>query len=116
VAKCMTLLMNSDIEAERYIISAENRYYKDITAKIAEGFGLKPPSLLARPWMMGVAWRWAALVALFTGKAPAIDKTSAEAASKVVRFDNTRIKKAVGIEFRAIDETVAEVCAAMRNN
>lgn len=114
VAKCMILLMNSGIEAERYIISAENRYYKDIAARIAEGFDLKPPSLLARPWMMGIAWRWAALIALFNGKAPAIDKTSAEAASKIVRFDNTKIKKAVGIEFRAMDETVAEICKAMR--
>jgi nucleoside-diphosphate-sugar epimerase len=113
VAKCMILLMNSDIEAERYIVSAENRYYKDVTAKIAKGFGLKAPSLLARPWMMGIAWRWAALVAMFTGKAPAIDKTSAEAASKVIRFDNSKIKKAVEIEFREIDETVSEVCGAM---
>lgn len=114
VAKCMILLMNSDIEAERYIISAENRYYKDITTKIAEGFGLKPPSILAQPWMMGIAWRWAALATMFTGKAPAIDKTSAEAATKVVQFDNSKIKKAVGIEFRSIDETIREVCVAMR--
>lgn len=114
VAKCMILLMNSNIEAERYIVSAENRYYKDITAKIAEGFGLKPPSQFARAWMMGIAWRWATLVALLTGKAPAIDKTSAEAASKIIQFDNSKIKKAVGIEFRAIDETIAEVCAAMK--
>jgi len=63
---------------------------------------------------MGIAWRWAALVALFTGKAPAIDKTSAEAASKLIAFDNTKIKKAIGIEFRAIDETVNEVCKAMK--
>jgi len=114
VAKCMILLMNSDIEAERYIISAENRYYKDVTTKIAEGFGLKPPSVPARRWMMGLAWRWAALVALLTGKAPAIDKTAAEAAGKIIRFDNSKIKKAVKIKFRAIDETIAEVCEAMK--
>jgi nucleoside-diphosphate-sugar epimerase len=114
VVNCMILLMNSGIEGERYIISAENRYYKDITTKIAEGFGLEPPATLARPWMMGLAWRWAALVGGLTGKAPSIDKTSAEAANKVIRFDNSKIKKAIGIEFRPIDETIAEVCAKMK--
>lgn len=116
VAKCMMLLMNSDIKAERYIINAENRYYKDITTKIAEGFGLKPPAVLARPWMMRTAWRWSALVALLTGKAPAIDKTAAEAATKLLKFDNTKLKKAIGFEFRTIDETIAEVCTAMSRN
>jgi dihydroflavonol-4-reductase len=114
VAKCMILMMKSDIEAERFIISAENRYYKDITAKIAEGFGLKPPSVLAKPWMMGLAWRWSALIAMLSGKAPAIDKTSAEAANKVIRFDNAKLKKAIGFEFRGIDGVVKEVCEAIR--
>ncbi len=114
VAKCMILLMNSDIEAERYIISAENRYYKDVTTKIAEGFGIKPPSMLAKPWMMGLAWRGAEFAALFTGTAPAIDKTSAEGAGKILRFDNSKIRKAIEIKFRAIDETIDEVCAAMK--
>lgn len=114
VARCMILLMNSNIEGERYIISAENRTYKDITTRIAQGFGIQPPATLARPWMMGLAWRGAAFAALFTGKAPSIDKTSAEAAGKVVEFDNSKIKKAVGIKFRSVDETIAEICVAMR--
>ena len=41
VAKCMILLMGTDITGERYIISAENRDYKQITAEIAEDFGIK---------------------------------------------------------------------------
>ena len=35
VAKCMIALMNSGIRAERFIINAENRDYKQITAEIA---------------------------------------------------------------------------------
>src|ERR1700744_3947994 len=48
VAKCMIALMDSSIQAERYIINAENISYKDITASIANGFGIKPPATLAK--------------------------------------------------------------------
>jgi nucleoside-diphosphate-sugar epimerase len=113
VAKCMILLMNSNIQAERYIISAENISFKDATADIANGFGIKPPAILAKPWMMELAWRGAALAAVITGKSPAIDKISAQTASQTRNYDNSKIKAVIGIEFKKISETIKEVCAAL---
>lgn len=114
VAKCMILLMNSDIQAERYIISAENISFKNATTDIANGFGIKPPAILAKPWMMELAWRGAALAGAITGKAPAIDKISAQTASQIRNYDNSKIKAAIGIEFKKISETIKEVCAALK--
>ncbi len=113
VAKCMIGLMNSDITAERYIISAENYTYKAITAEAAQCFGIKAPVILAKPWAMGLAWRGAAVWATLTNSDPAIDKTSAQAASVTREFDNSKIKKAIGIEFKPVSETVKEICAAL---
>jgi dihydroflavonol-4-reductase len=113
VAKCMIALMNSDITAERYIISAENYTYQAITTQIARDFGAKPPATLAKPWMMGLAWRGAAVIAALTGGSPAIDKVSARAASETRNFDNSKIRKAIGIEFKPVSETIAEVCKAL---
>lgn len=110
VAKCMIALMNSKITAERFIISAENRTYKQVTAEIAEGFGIKPPATLARSWMMEIAWRGAKLAAILTGKSPAIDKISAQAASMTRDYDNSKIKKAIGIEFKPVSESIKEIC------
>ncbi|MDB4904359.1 MAG: nucleoside-diphosphate sugar epimerase [Mucilaginibacter sp.] len=110
VAKCMIYLMNSNLHAERYIISAENRGYKQLTAEIAEGFGIKPPSIYAKAWLMGLAWRGAALIAAITGKAPAIDKISAQAASMTRNYDNSKIKKATSIEFKPISTSIKEIC------
>jgi dihydroflavonol-4-reductase len=115
VAKCMIALMNSDIQGERYIISAENRSYQDITAAIANCFGTKAPATLAKPWMMEIAWRAAALAGALTGKAPAIDKVAAQTASLTREYDNTKIRKAIGIEFKPVDETVREVCERLRS-
>lgn len=114
VAKCMIALMNSDIHSERFIISAENRDYKSLTAEIAQCFGIKPPARLAKPWMMGLAWRSAAFWGAVTGNAPAIDKVSAQAASITRNFDNNKIKKVIGIEFKPLSVSVKEVCAALK--
>jgi dihydroflavonol-4-reductase len=114
VAKCMIGLMNSDIHAERYIISAENRDYKQLTAEIAAGFGIKPPAIYAKPWMMGLAWRAAAIVAAITGKDPAIDKISAQAASMARNYDNSKIKKAIGIEFKPISKSIKEISERLK--
>lgn len=110
VARCMIALMESDITEQRYIISAENRSYQQITAEIAKGFGIKPPLFLAKPWMMEVAWRAARLGSLITGKAPAIDKVAAQASTQIRNFNNSKIKAAIGIEFKPISKTILEVC------
>jgi dihydroflavonol-4-reductase len=112
VAKAMIALMNSKINGERFIISAENISYKDITAEIANNFGIKQPATLAKPWMMELAWRWASLAAIVR-RAPAIDKVSAQAASIARQFDNGKVKKATGIEFKPLSISVKEVCEAL---
>ena len=110
VAKCMIALMESGISGERYIINSENRPYQQIFTEIADCLGVKPPSTLAKPWLMEIGWRGASLWGMLTGKDPAIDKTSAKAASVVREFDNSKIRHAIGFEFKPLSDTVKEVC------
>ncbi len=114
VAKSMIALINTDISGERYIISAENRDYKQLTTEIANGFGVTPPSTLAKPWMLSIAWRASKIIGALTGKNPPIDKVSAQAASLTRNYDNSKIKKAIGIEFKPISETVKGVCERLK--
>lgn len=114
VARCMIALMESNISGERYIINAENRTYQQVFTEIAGCMGVKPPTIEAKPWMMGLAWRGAAMLAAFTGKAPAIDKTSALASTNTREFDNSKIRKAIGFEFKPLSQTIAEVCKSFK--
>jgi nucleoside-diphosphate-sugar epimerase len=114
VAKSMIALMNSGVTAERFIVSAENLDYRDIISQIAKCFGRKPPAILAKPWMMGLAWRWSKFASLILRKAPAVDKVSAQSASIVRAFDNSKIRKATGTEFKPVSESVREVCASLK--
>jgi dihydroflavonol-4-reductase len=114
VAKCMIALMDSDIREERFIISAENRGYQNITTEIAECFNLTPPKKLAKPWMMEIAWRGAAFWAALRGGAPAIDKVSAQSASVERNYDHSKLKKAIAFNFKSVSQSVAEVCARLK--
>lgn len=114
VARCMIALMDTDISDERYIINAENWEYKRLTTYIAEKFGVKPPAKEAKPWMLEMAWRSAALWGGITGKSPAIDKIAARSASVVQNYDNSKIKKAIGVEFKPIDQTLDEIVSALK--
>lgn len=113
VAHCMILLMNSEITAERFIINAENWNYKDLIETAAQCFGVKAPTREAKPWLMELAWRSAALASALTGNTPALDKVSARAATQDMRFDNSKLQKAVDMEFKPVKQSIKEICEAL---
>jgi dihydroflavonol-4-reductase len=116
VAACMITLMNNNIQSERFIISAENREFKQLIPEIAVGFGIKPPTIYAKPWMLSIGWRVASLLSAITGKYPFLDKMSALSASTVSNYDNSKIKKATGIEFKPVSSSIKEICERLKNN
>ena len=92
-AIAMIQLMNSDITAQRFILSAENRAYRDIFNLMANAFGKKQPRKEATAFMAKIVWRWEAIKNLFTGKEPLITKETAKTAMAKVNFDNSKLKK-----------------------
>jgi len=109
VAKSMILLMESVISEQRYIISAENLEYKYVVTEAAKALGVKPASKEAKPWMMELAWRAAAFWAAIRGGAPAIDKVSAQSANIQRRYDNSKLKQAIAIDFKPIGQSIVEI-------
>ena len=114
VAKAMILLMNSEITAERFTLSADNLHYKEFFNQIAIGFNIKPPSSEAKPWMLGIAWRTAKLASIFTRKAPALTKDAAKSSFNLSYYSNIKIRKAIEIEFKPLEKSILEVCQALK--
>ncbi|QJD97392.1 NAD-dependent epimerase/dehydratase family protein [Mucilaginibacter robiniae] len=110
VARVMIMLMDSDITAERFIVNAENWNYKDLITTAANFLNVKAPTRQAKPWMMEIAWRTAATLAGITGKDPAIDKIAAQSATETQNYDNSKLKTAIGFNYKPIWETVREIC------
>jgi dihydroflavonol-4-reductase len=114
VARCMIMLMNSNVTAERYIVNAENWKFRDLMDTIARCFNVKPATTEAKPWMLELAWRGAAMVAALTGKDPALDKIAARAATVEQNYDNSKIKQELDFEFRPVKETIEKICKALK--
>ncbi|NDA60506.1 MAG: NAD-dependent epimerase/dehydratase family protein [Chitinophagia bacterium] len=91
VARAMICLMDSDQTSKRYIVSGENRSYKEIFTLIAKGFQKKPPSRKVNRLISELVWRWEAIKGWVTGNDPLLTKETAATARARVEFDNSRM-------------------------
>jgi nucleoside-diphosphate-sugar epimerase len=115
VVKAMIGLMNSDIVAERFILSAGNRTYRDVFNLIAKAFQKKTPRKLVTPAIAKIVWRLEAIKRFFTGKEPLITKETAATALAKANFDNNKLKIFLpGFEYRKIEDTITDTCAALQ--
>lgn len=113
VAKTMILLMGSQESAERYIVSAENIYHKDLLTAIANGFNVKAPNKEAKPWMLAIAWRAAKFVSFFTQKKTSITKDTAKSSLNISLYNNSKIKTTLNTHFKPIPDSIKEICASL---
>lgn len=111
-ALCLYQLMNSSIDGERFLLVAENRSFKEIMWLIADALHVKRPGIEAGTWLREVAWRAEAIKSFFTGSRPLITKESAGIASIPFTYNNAKIKKALGIPFRSMEESIADTAKA----
>lgn len=117
VVKAMIELMNSNISAERFILSAENRTYADVFNLMAKSFSKKPPYKKVTPLLAKIVWRLEAIKSLFTGKDPLLTKETAATAMTKANFDNGKLKKFIpGFTYRKFEDSIAETCAALQQN
>jgi len=115
VARAMILLMNSEINRERFILSAENLSYKEIFTGIAYGFGKKIPHKKVTPFIAAMVWRWEAIKSMFSGKDALVTKETAGTALAKVYFNSSKFLKTVpGFQFTPINETIKNTCATLK--
>ncbi len=111
VAAVMIRLMNSDISAERFLLSAEHLSFKELFTKIANGFGVPAPQRFAQPWMGGIVWRLEALKAMFSKKEPLLTKETASTAQVKTFYDASKVQQMLpGFSFTPVDETIERTC------
>ncbi|RYY06443.1 MAG: hypothetical protein EOP43_06340 [Sphingobacteriaceae bacterium] len=106
--------MESQISKERFIINAENWSYKTLFTEAANHFNIKPPAQEAKPWMLEIAWRASVLGTVFTGKKMGVDKISAQSASRVQDYDNSKVKTALSFAFKPVKQSVREICETIK--
>jgi dihydroflavonol-4-reductase len=108
VAYFMTLLMESDINGERYVLAAENMPYRTLFEKIALSLGKKPPGIKVTPLLAEVAWRVEWLKEKLLGTTPMVTKESARASVSKYRYLNPKSLSIPNFAYRPIDQTIQE--------
>jgi nucleoside-diphosphate-sugar epimerase len=112
LAMAVVRLMAVPIRNERFIVSAENRSFRDLFNCIADGFGKKRPSMEATPFLAGLAWRAEKLKSLFTGNRPLLTKETATIARKTSLYDNSKMLKVLpGFHYRPLEDSIENACA-----
>lgn len=115
VVRIMIQLMESDISGERFIISAENRKYKDIFTAIANAFGKKPPHKKVTRFAASLVWRMEALKSMFTNENSLLTRETARSAQTVTRYNNSKIKNYFpSFNYTPLDETIKRVCKELQ--
>jgi nucleoside-diphosphate-sugar epimerase len=115
VAKTMVLLMDSNITAERFVISAENLAYKSLFDIIADAFGVKRPYTQVTPFIAALVWRIEKIKSLLTGNDPLITKETARTGMTSATFDNTKFLKAFpSFSYNPLQESVQRICHALK--
>lgn len=111
LVRAMILLMNSDITAEKFIVSGENRSYHDVLNMIADAFGKKRPHKKVTPFIANLVWRLEALKSKFSGKEPLLTKETVATACARVFYDHEKITKALPrFSFTPLEETIKRTC------
>lgn len=106
VVTCMIALMKKNISAERYLIISENLKFKQVFEIMAKEFGTKIPYKKVSKRLSNFGWKWEWWrTKLFGGKAR-ITKETARAAHQTYCYDNSKIKKELGIEFISVEDSV----------
>lgn len=114
-AEAMVRLMEHPVSGERFILSAENKSYREVLSAMAIGMGAKPPHRKARAWMAELIWRLEAVRSNFSTHEPLMTKETAKTGQAKAYFDNSKILNALpGFSFRALEDTIEETCKTLK--
>ena len=105
VAENMIRLMKSDITADRFLLIGENLSFKDLLTKIANALGVRPPSIAASKFLIGIGWRLDGLLSFLRLRKRSLSKEMAKNSIRDIKYSNAKAKERLGVEFRKISDS-----------
>jgi len=116
VATVTLALLKSGMENERFIVSAGALSFKEFFDAVASRFGKKPPMIkLSRNFLKIVAGI-EGVRARIRGSEPSITPETARLADTHFLYENKKIIKALGLEFRGLEDTLDWCCRHYMQN
>ena len=115
LAEVMILLMEANLSAEKYVVSAHNESYRNLFNLIADAFNKKRPTKEVTPFIAGLVTKIQALKSFFTKEKPLITKETALTAMTKINFSNEKVLAALpDFKFLSLEKTVIDTCEALQ--
>ncbi len=115
VATIMIQLMEANISAEKFIVSAENVTYQYLLNNIAKAFAKKLPSKKITPLLAAIIWKLEAVKSKFTKSTPLITKETAQTSLATTLYDNSKLLNFLpSFSYKALRNTIQDTCIALK--
>jgi len=120
VSKAILALVNSKewekLSSQRYVLSAENKSYRDIFGLIAEALDRSAPTIRANRVLLQGGWRMSGLIALLTGRPPSLTRDTARSSAKISAYDGSKIKSVTPFNYTPIVQTIRNIGKIFRED
>jgi nucleoside-diphosphate-sugar epimerase len=110
VARFLLRLMESEIQGERFLVTAENHSYRRLMSDIADLFGTRHPDIrIGKQAQRVFSWfDW--LGHVFTGSPRVITSDTVRTAGEVIHYRNDKSRQDLDFEYTPISRTLQETC------
>ncbi len=110
VAEAMIMLMDSEVESERFVLVGENTDYKTLFTDIAKALDVPPPKIKATKGMAEMAWMLERIKSFLTGKPALVTKETARTSLARHYYNGEKISSYFDdFNYRPLKQSIREV-------
>ncbi len=117
VAKAMLLLMEDtnfgNCKNQRFLLNSENWSYQKLFNHIADVLNKPRPAYFATNLMLGVAWRTASAMSLFSNNSFPMSRETAAAANSQNNYDGSKITEVVDFTYLPVSDSVNQTATLL---
>jgi len=111
VAAALFALYDAGIRAEKFVLVAETRSFKDLLNDIASALQVKAPARSISAGWLRIMARFSEWFAYISGREPAITPEVARTSSQKSSYDNRKIQEKIGFRFTPLSDTIQHTAA-----
>lgn len=116
VVEIMIKLVESDIQAERFLCIGSNQSFKDLMTEIARQLKVRPPQKQIGFFGVDLTRRLIGFICFLLSIKPSITKETVRSLFNNRKYDNSKIKTQLNFEFRNLEEMVRNSIAGRLQN
>jgi len=104
VINCMSLLMNSNVNGERFTLVSEKVNFNSLLTMVAKGLNVKPPSIYANKWLTSLGWRVDWLSSKIFFRKRKFTRATSVSSHSIDTYENTKFITELNYSFIKMDE------------